>query len=70
MDSPDTAVVKSEDRLLVWYGTGTEADILKNIAPKVSHNADEYNHKDDPKSCSTNRATGIFERLQELLHHE
>jgi hypothetical protein len=54
VQNPQNIVVESTDRLLVWYGTGTQEDIQQQSKILVANTADEYNHKADPASCSTN----------------
>jgi hypothetical protein len=51
---PANEIVKSTDRLLVWYGTGSEKEIQERADTLVAKDAEEYNHKADPASCSTN----------------
>jgi hypothetical protein len=78
--SPANTPVASEDRLLVYYGTGTFEEVLVNIYPQVAGNAKEYNEKQDPASCSQNANTslldgttekleGIIENLKEKIPH-
>ena len=52
--NPANTPVGSADRLLVWYGTGTQAEILAKWDTLVSKDAIEYNQKADPASCSAN----------------
>ena len=52
--NPANEIVKSTNRLLVWYGSGTEIEIQKKTESLVPKDADEYNHKPDPASCGTN----------------
>ncbi len=54
MMNPANTPVGSADRLLVWYGTGSEQEILAKWDTLVSKDAVEYNQKSDPASCSTN----------------
>ena len=72
--------VKSEDQLLIYYGTGSFEEVMKNIYPQVSNNAHEYNEKQDPASCSANADTAllggfidnmklIWEQLKEKFPH-
>lgn len=58
--SPINTIVWSEDRLFVYYGTGTFEEVLLNYFPLVSRNATEYNGKEDPASCSSNAQNGLF----------
>jgi hypothetical protein len=49
--NPANEIVKSTDRLLVWYGTGSEKEIQEKSQSLVPSDADEYNNKPDPASC-------------------
>jgi hypothetical protein len=66
--------VESEDRLLVWYGTGSLWDIQEKSDTLVAKNAHEYNQKADPASCSTNVygwTSPVVEPIMEWFeHHE
>ncbi|GAB0175306.1 MAG: hypothetical protein HHAS10_11850 [Candidatus Altimarinota bacterium] len=53
--------VKSEDQLLIYFGTGTYDDVMRDIYPLVSKNAHEYNEKQDPASCSTNAQGALLD---------
>ncbi len=74
VDNPANMAVESEDRLLVWYGTGTLEEIQVKSDTLVSKNAHEYNQKADPASCSTNVygwASPVVEPIMEWFeHHE
>lgn len=52
--NPANIPVSSTDRLLVWYGTGTQEEILSKWDTLVDQDAHEYNEKADPASCSAN----------------
>lgn len=54
ISNPANEVVRSTDRLLIWYGTGSESEIREKADTLVPSDADEYNHKPDPASCSGN----------------
>lgn len=72
VDNPRNTPVMSEDRLLVWYGTGTFDEVKEGFDRLVPKNAHEYNQKADPASCSSNvygPFGGIIERIKELLPH-
>ncbi len=72
VDNPSNEIVESTDQLLIWYGTGTETDIAKEANRLVANNAEEYNHKADPASCSTNTygwMTPIAEPIAEWIGH-
>lgn len=74
--SPTNTPIASEDRLLVYYGTGTFEEILIEHYPLVSRNAIEYNNKQDPASCSQNAnaplldgVSSVVENIKEKLPH-
>lgn len=52
--NPANTLVASADRLVVWYGTGTEQEVLAKWNTLVDNDAIEYNQKADPASCSVN----------------
>jgi hypothetical protein len=52
--NPANTPVGSADRLLVWYGTGSQQEVLAKWDTLVSKDAIEYNQKADPASCSVN----------------
>jgi hypothetical protein len=52
--NPANEIVKSTDRLLIWYGTGSEKEIQQRASTLVANDADEYNNKADPASCGSN----------------
>jgi hypothetical protein len=59
--NPANIAVGSEDRLLVYYGTGTFEEVLVEQYSKVSNSAIEYNGKEDPASCSQNANASLIE---------
>lgn len=72
VDNPRNLIVESEDRLLVWYGTGTQAEVVEKFDTLVVKTAHEYNGKADPASCSSNvygPFGGIIDRVKESLPH-
>ncbi len=73
IDNPANIPVKSEDRLLVWYGTGKVPEVLERFDSLVEKDAHEYNQKDDPASCSSNTygsfLWNITEKIKEYLPH-
>ncbi len=76
--NPANETVKSTDRLLIWYGSGSEKEIQEKALNLVPNDADEYNHKADPASCGSNSygwlaplVTPIIEWKESLPHsHE
>ncbi len=70
--NPANIAVASTDRLLVWYGTGTEQEVLAKWDTLVSKDAIEYNQKSDPASCSTNTygwLSQIANPIMEWIEH-
>lgn len=70
--NPQNIVVGSEDRLLVYYGTGSREEVRKDYLEKVPKTAHEYNQKADPASCGSNTygwLTPIAEPIHEWLEH-
>jgi hypothetical protein len=64
--NPFNTPIQSEDRLLIWYGTGTEESVKNTFFPKVADDAKIYNQKDDPASCGTNEHTEILESFKDM----
>jgi hypothetical protein len=72
VDNPRNLIVGSEDRLLVWYGTGTAEEVIQKSDTLVAKTAHEYNGKADPASCSSNiygPFATIIDRVKEYLPH-
>jgi hypothetical protein len=70
--NPANMPVSSTDRLLVWYGTGTQEEILSKWDTLVDRDAHEYNEKADPASCSNNTygwLSPIADPIMEWLEH-
>lgn len=70
--NPWNTAVKSEDRLLVWYGTGTAEEVGKKVNELVPATAHEFNSKADPASCSTNNygfLSSVAEPIHEWIEH-
>ena len=64
--NPHNTPVNSEDKLLVWYGSGTTEDIITRYYPLVSGSAKEYNNKEDPASCSANEKSEFLAPIAHL----
>ncbi len=72
MSNPSNRTVGSEDRLLVYYGTGTADEVQKMYMDTVPKTAHEYNQKADPASCGSNTygwLTPIAEPIHEWIEH-
>jgi hypothetical protein len=58
--------INSEDTLVVSIGNPSDED-LQNQYDQITHDADEYNKKNDPSSCSGGKPFTTTERLKEAL---
>jgi len=67
VNNPFNKLIKSEDRLLINYGTEKTDYLLKNVFPKVKSDAWEYNSKYDPASCSWNNENKYLFLLEEMF---
>jgi hypothetical protein len=63
IDNPYNTLMKSEDRLLINYGPEKESDLITNRFNEVKNNAGEYNHKQDPSTCSGQQHSSLKDRL-------
>ena len=63
IDNPYNSLIKSEDRLLINFGPEKEAELIDTKFKEVANNASEYNHKQDPSTCSGDNETTIKDRL-------
>lgn len=66
VNNPWNTPVASEDKLLIWYGTGTSEYALERYYPLVSGSAKEYNNKEDPASCSANERSEFFAPIMDI----
>lgn len=69
VNNPANIPVWSTDRLLVWYGSGNQDEILKKWDTLVENDAIEYNKKADPASCSTNAYGWFLWTIGEWIHN-
>lgn len=72
IDNPANIAVESEDRLLIWYGTGTSGDVVARFDTLVPADAHEYNEKADPASCSSNTYgwfSPLMTKIEEIFPH-
>jgi hypothetical protein len=58
--NPANLSVESEDRLLVWYGSGSQDLVKERYFPLVASNARAYNNELDPASCSANQQSALW----------
>lgn len=66
LDSLNGIVIKSEDKLLINYGNESENELIARDKA-IDNKAGEYNHKQDPVSCSGDHTTTLQDRLQYIL---
>lgn len=72
VDNPANIAVESENRLLIWYGTGTSSEVIGKFDTLVAKNAHEYNEKADPASCSSNTYgwfSPMITKIEEFFPH-
>lgn len=67
--NPANIAVWSTDRLLVWYGSGSQDEILKKWDTLVDKDATDYNNKADPASCSANTYGWFLWTIGEWIHN-
>lgn len=58
--------INDRDRLLIYFGEGDDASIESEFAA-VSTNAQEFNEKDDPATCSGSDSPSFSERLDHVF---
>jgi len=57
--------VRSGDRLLISFGPESLEEILEAQYPQVASNAEEYNARQDPATCSGgHEPLGVMDRLK------
>ncbi|MFP3947960.1 MAG: hypothetical protein ACLFWG_04460, partial [Longimicrobiales bacterium] len=57
-------LVESGDRLLISFGSETLEEVARSQYGRVAENAEEYNHLQDPATCSGSTEPTFFERLR------
>lgn len=60
-------LIKSEDRLLINYGSETAETLQDAQFKTVAENAHEFNLKNDPAACSGHGELGFIERLKKAF---
>ena len=65
---PFNILINSKDRLLVNYGEESEDDLVLGKFQDVSTNAEEYNGKYDPWTCSGTNENSKISLIKDLLH--
>jgi hypothetical protein len=69
VSSPFNDLIKSEDRLVVSYGAESVQEVIERQYSQVASSAGEFNHNQDPASCSGGHADLTFsEKLQKALN--
>lgn len=58
--------IRSEDRLLISYGNGSQAELNKQY-DSIPADAHEFNIKNDPSSCSGGHSVTLFSRLKNAV---
>jgi len=66
LDSLNGIVIKPEDKLLINYGNEPEAELIARDKA-IANKADDYNHKQDPASCSGDHATTVVDRINNII---
>ena len=69
VENPFNRLIKSEDRLLISYGSESEEVLLERYS-SVSNNAGEYNAKYDPGNCWGNNENGIVVLIHQMFDHK
>lgn len=64
--NPFNTEIRSEDVLMISYGTSNAPDVLKNFEPIIKKDAKEYNQKNDPSTCSGNEYN-FFKNLHDMF---
>jgi hypothetical protein len=57
-------LIRSADRLLISYGPESEAELLRTQFPQVASDAEEYNQRPDPASCSGAHEATLWDRVR------
>ncbi len=68
VSDPYNVLIRTKDRLLINYGTESADELSLWKFLDVSDNAEEYNKKDDPGSCSGGHGAWFFSSLMQNLH--
>ncbi len=66
LDSLSGIVIRSEDKLLINYGSETDAELIARDND-IPNKASEYNLKKDPASCSGDHTTTLQDRLYNIV---
>ncbi|MBW3569621.1 MAG: hypothetical protein KY467_00820 [Gemmatimonadetes bacterium] len=57
-------LIRSGDRLLVSYGSESEADALRTQFPQVANTAEEFNQRPDPAGCAGAHQHTVWDRIR------
>jgi hypothetical protein len=67
VDSVFNLLIKSEDRLLINYGTESIETLTNDRFSQVSSSAKEYNTKKDPATCAGEQEHSVWDRLKDSI---
>lgn len=63
--------IYSKDRMLIYYGSLAEAEIMEIYESEVLNNAEEFNNKYDPGACkSDEKQNPIIKTIVNLMDHQ
>lgn len=63
-------LIRSEDRLLISYGSESVAEVLQNQFASVATNAEEYNRRQDPAGCAGAQERTLWDRIRHAFRAE
>lgn len=67
VDDLANRLIKSEDVVLISYGSDDET-VLQIQQMAITPDAPEYNHRDDPSSCTGSKSLTVKDRLQKTFN--
>lgn len=66
VDDPSNFIIGDQDKLLVSYGS-LEDEQVSQLYAGIKNNAESYDQKQDPPSCSGSRPTRLSDRFKHLF---
>lgn len=66
VDGVANSTIRSEDALLIDYGTDSQ-NVLQSRFDQIPKDADEFNKRNDPSSCSGTKPATFTERLKHAV---
>jgi hypothetical protein len=69
VNNPFNKLIKSKDRLLINYGEESFHDLSLWKYNEVSDNAEEYNNKYDPGTCSGTQENSKLSLIKDMMHN-